>query len=292
MRPRGGGGARGRSPGLISRLPTGDTLDVRPPRDYLAGHFASAFPIPLEALPASLHLLPPRERPLWVFGDDAEASAALDLLHERGFAAAEPHPAMAPGAAPSRSVDAPWVAGEARVRLWEPTPFLAEVLAHEHAPRGRLAVDLACGSGRDAAYLALAGHHAVGVDLLPDALAKARVLAHATPGAAPPDLVRADLERELPLRPGSLDLVVCVRFLWRASLARFAALLRPGASLVYVTFTTRQLRHGKPTRPEHLLDPGELRARFEGLGLETVRYREEDPERGPALACLWAVRPE
>jgi SAM-dependent methyltransferase len=247
-------------------------------------------------LSSSLHLLPPRARPLWLFGDDAEVSAALELLRERGFAAVEPHPAMAPGAAPSRSVDSPWVAGEARVRLWEPTPFLAEVLSHEHGPKGGIAADLACGSGRDTTYLALAGFRAVGFELLPDALAKAHALAEAARRAAPdlagPGWVRADLERDLPLGPGSLDLAVCVRFLWRASLAGLAAALRPGASLIYVTFTTAQLRHGKPTRPEHLLDPGELRARFEALGLETVRYREEDPEHGPALACLWAVRPD
>jgi SAM-dependent methyltransferase len=240
--------------------------------------------------------MPPRDRRLWVFGDDAEVSAAIELLGARGFTAVEPHPAMAPGAAPSQSVESPWVGGEARVRLWEPTPFLADVLSNEQAPRGGIAADLACGSGRDTAYLALAGFHAVGFDLLPDALAKARALAltarRAVPDLALPEWVRANLESELPLRPGSLDLVVCVRFLWRASLAACAAALRPGASLVYVTFTTRQLRHGKPTRPEHLLDEGELRARFEALGLETVRYREEDPEGGPALANLWAVRPE
>jgi SAM-dependent methyltransferase len=281
---------------LIERLPTGDTLDVRSTREFQAGHFASAFSCPLDALASSLHLMPPRQRSLWVFGDDAEVGPALELLRGRGFARAEPHPAMAPGAAPSRAVESPWVGGEARVRLWEPTPFLAEVLGDALAPRLGRAVDAACGSGRDATYLALAGFESVGIDILPDALEKARELAESARRSVPalevPLWVRADLEQAWPFRERTLDLVSCVRFLWRALLPALAASLRPGASLVYETFTVRQRRHGRPVCPDHLAAEGELRARFGALGLEIVRYRESDPEGGPALASLWARRPE
>jgi hypothetical protein len=83
---------------------------------------------------------------------------------------------------------------------------------------------------------------------------------------------------------------VCLRFLWRPLLPALAAALRPGGSLVYETFTERQRRHGKPLHPDHLVADLELRERFASLGLEIVRYREADPERGPALASLWARR--
>ena len=59
------------------RLPAGDTLDVRLAREFQAGHFASAFSCPLEDLASSLHLLPPRDRRLWVFADDAELRPEL-----------------------------------------------------------------------------------------------------------------------------------------------------------------------------------------------------------------------
>jgi SAM-dependent methyltransferase len=278
----------------IERLPAGDTLDVRLAREFQAGHFASAFSCPLEDLDSSLHLLPPRDRVLWVFADDAELQPALELLRSRGYTRAEPHPAMAPGAAPSRSVESPWVGGEARVRLWEPTPFLAEVLADEHAPPSGRAADVACGSGRDTTYLALQGFESIGVDLLPDALEKARELAEtarrSVPSLAVPLWVRADLEKAWPFHASSFDLVVCLRFLWRPLLPALAAALRPGGSLVYETFTERQRRHGKPLHPDHLVADLELRERFASLGLEIVRYREADPERGPALASLWARR--
>jgi SAM-dependent methyltransferase len=275
-------------------LPVGDTVDVRPSREFQAGHFASAFSCPLDTLASSLHLLPPRGRALWVFGDDAEVGPALEILRARGFRNAALHPAMAPGAAPSRAVESPWVGGDARVRLWEPTPFLAEVLSDAHAPRGGRAADAACGSGRDATFLALAGFETVGIDILPDALEKARELAESARRSLPaldvPLWVRADLERAWPFRAATLDLVVCVRFLWRPLLPALAAALRPGGSLVYETFTIHQRRHGKPSHPDHLVAPGELAERFAALGLEIVRHREGDPEEGPALASLWARR--
>jgi SAM-dependent methyltransferase len=138
------------------------------------------------------------------------------------------------------------------------------------------------------------GFATMGVDLLPDALEKARELADSArqtvADLAVPIWLRADLEKAWPFRPGVLDLVVCVRFLWRPMLAPMAAALRPGGSLVYETFTVRQRRHGKPLHPDHLAGEGELRDRFRELGLEIVRYRESDPEGGPALASLWARR--
>jgi len=305
-----------------TRLPAGDTLDVRAAREFRVGHFASAASCPLAELPASLHLLPPREAPFWVFGDENEVAAALALLRERGYEKVEAHPAVAPGAAPLAPVASPWVSGEARVRLWRPADFLAEVLEGSQAPRAPgLALDVACGTGRNACYLALGGFTAIGIDVLPDALERARSLAdaaalaaeaHATaaalasdPGARPgarlsplalvravsgPHWVQADAQKQWPFREGAFRLVVCFRFLWRPLFSVLAAALAPGGALVYQTFTREQARHGKPARADFLLESGELRESFERLGLRTARYREENPEGGPALASLWAVR--
>jgi SAM-dependent methyltransferase len=105
-----------------------------------------------------------------------------------------------------------------------------------------------------------------------------------------PYWTRADAEKQWPFRPEVFQLVVCFRFLWRPLFPVLAAALAPGGALLYQTFTREQVRHGKPARADFLLESGELRASFERLGLRTVRYREEDPEGGPALASLWAVR--
>jgi hypothetical protein len=141
-----------------ARLPLGDTLDVRAAPEFRVGHFASAASCPLADLPGSLHLLPPREAPFWVFGDDDEVSAALALLREHGYERVAAHPATAPGAAPFAPVASPWISGEGRVRLWQPASFLAEILGDPQAPQPPgLALDVACGTGRNACYLALSG---------------------------------------------------------------------------------------------------------------------------------------
>src|SRR5947199_274038 len=52
----------------------------------------------------------------------------------------------------------------------------------------------------------------------------------------------------------------------------------PGGVVLYETFTTLQRALGTgPTSPDHLLEPGELRARFDGwsvLAYEETRYPE------------------
>lgn len=294
-------------------LPVGDTVDVRRAGDFRIGHFASAVSCPLGELPGRLHLLPDRREPLWVFGDDEELESALRLLHERGLATACPHPATASFASPREAVGAPWVGGAERVRLWRPTGFLARVweelapeLTAAAAGRGAdapLALDLACGSGRDAVWLSLSGCRVVGFDMLPDALARGRERAERARAAlralpvppevrfTPPAWVRVDLEAGLPARPESADLVLCARFLHRPLVRLAAAALSRRGSLVLTTFTERQRAFGRPTHPDHLLEEGELLRLVEAAGLAVRASEETAPPGGPALAAVWAVRP-
>ena len=76
---------------LAQRIERGDVvvLDVRPEREYAAGHIAGARSIPLEALPEALQKLPRRREivaycrgPYCVYADDA-----VRLLHARGLKA-------------------------------------------------------------------------------------------------------------------------------------------------------------------------------------------------------------
>ncbi len=303
-------------------LPLGDTLDVRRASEFRTGHFASAVSCPLDRLGERLHLLPDRSQRLWVFGADDEIEAAVRRLGGLGFTAVSPHPAASPFASPRDPVAATWTTGGETARLWRATPFLARlwpalaerrltapagvrgapVAAEEGAPMPR-ALDVACGSGRDAVWLALGGFRVVGLDALADALVRARartasaVAALGARVAPAPAEVRepswsvADLEAGVPVRDGSFDLVVCARFLHRPSFPWIVAAMAPGGSLVYTTFTRRQLAWGKPTNPAHLLEDGELRALAENAGLEVLAYEEASPPGGPALAALWAAKP-
>lgn len=82
--------------------------------------------------------------------------------------------------------------------------FLTKCLGQRLSLPNQLAVDLGCGRGRHLALLAQHGFHAVGADRDWDALKQAR--RHCRTAL----LLQCDILDSLPLRPGSVGLVVAV----------------------------------------------------------------------------------
>jgi len=142
------------------------------------------------------------------------------------------------------------------------------------------------GRGRHAVLLARAGFRAFGVDVGFDAVRDA-VAAAAAAGMRLHGWC-ADLTQH-PLPAARFDLLVVSRYLQRdlfESLQRSAA---PGGVVVYETFTTAQRALGSgPRSPDHLLEPGELRARFAVDGWDVLFY--EETVKPDALARLVAQR--
>ncbi len=117
------------------------------------------------------------------------------------------------------------------------------------APGGRV-LDVACGSGRHARWLAALGLAVTGVDRNAEAL-------QGLPAGI--EAIQADLEgAPWPLPGRTFDGIVVTNYLWRPLWPALMAALAPGGVLVYETFALGQQRHGKPSRPEFLLQPGEL----------------------------------
>ncbi|MFO0973453.1 MAG: class I SAM-dependent methyltransferase [Phycisphaerae bacterium] len=262
-------------------------VDVRPEMAFLAAHRAAALPLPLEELATRTHELPPAGTPIVVYDDDPQRAAAAA---ERLSASGRWSVSVAAGSA--------WLAGgpiergPASVRYWQPHRLLVEALPRIGAAWGglarRTALDVACGSGRDAVFMALSGLHVTAVDILPDAIARATDLARRSGvalDARVADAVACDL-----LRPDAYDLVTVFYFLDRDLLAALRGAVRPGGFLVYDTFLEAQRElHGKPSRSAHLLKPGELRAAFADWRLEIDREGEQTP--GRITASVVARRP-
>jgi SAM-dependent methyltransferase len=125
-------------------------------------------------------------------------------------------------------------------------------------PAGAEVLDVACGSGRHARYLAARGCRVVAVDRDEAALA---ALAE-VPGVA---VQLADLEAApWPFAPGRFDGVVVANYLHRPLFGALAAALRPGGVLVYETFMRGNEALGRPSNPDFLLRPGELLETFAG----------------------------
>jgi hypothetical protein len=68
------------------------------------------------------------------------------------------------------------------------------------------------------------------------------------------------------------DGVVVTNYLWRALWPDLLAALAPGGVLIYETFALGQQRFGKPSRPDFLLQPGELLRVC--AGLRVVAFEE------------------
>ena len=111
-------------------------------------------------------------------------------------------------------------------------------------------LDLACGHGRHARWLAAAGHAVTAVDRDPAVLA---------PLAGVATTLQADLEADpWPLAGRRFDAVVVTNYLWRPLFPALKAAVGPGGLLIYETFALAQAALGRPRRPEFLLRPGEL----------------------------------
>lgn len=271
-------------------------LDTRAPEAFARGHLAGSGHIPHAELLARRSELPPREAAILVVAEDAAAAAAAAATIE-----AFGYPAVAwldgsPGALAGGLADhAP------AARLWRPAPFLEEVLPLISRPQGTalgpggatagppLALDLACGAGRDAVFLAQHGFEVEGWDHAPEALERVRELARRHRVTVRTGL--RDLEQpDLPPPARSFDLIVCFRFLHRPLFGWMERALAPGGWLVYETYRVGQERFGRPIRAHFLLARGELARAFPTL--ETIHYEERDPEAGPVSARLLARKPD
>ena len=124
-------------------------------------------------------------------------------------------------------------------------------------PAGGTVLDLACGNGRHLHWLVEAGFRPTGVDRDATALARSQGLA---------ELVQADIEQApWPLPGRSFDAVLVTHYLWRPLWPQILASLAPGGVLIYETFAAGNETVGKPSRPDFLLQPGELLARCASL---------------------------
>lgn len=155
----------------------------------------------------------------------------------------------------------------ARYRAWpprfEPSPLLvqyADLLA------GGRALDVACGTGRNALFLAEQGYYVDAIDISEVGLSLARVEARRRGLAQRIRFVQADVEY-LPLTPArvSYDCIVVFRFFLRSVIPVLRQCLKPGGLMVYSTFNVRRLQSHPDFNPAHLVGPGELPTWFPGF---------------------------
>jgi SAM-dependent methyltransferase len=171
-------------------------------------------------------------------------------------------------------------------------------LTPERLPPGR-AIDLGCGSGANAVYLAQHGFDVVGVDFSAVALDKARQHAEAAGVASRVRFVHGDLTASsIPAIDGPFDLLVDYGTLDDLSVERrprmaatIVRLARPGASfLLWCFYASRtdlpRISFSGPSRLSGAIAPGEETALF-GDSFDIIRLPEP---RTPFAAFLMRRR--
>ena len=156
-----------------------------------------------------------------------------------------------------------------------PTPSDWVVRCAHRIPLGGPVLDVACGNGRHARFLAGRGHPVEAVDRDPLKLA---VLA-GIPGI---HARAANLESDpWPYPDGRFAGVVVVNYLHRPLFPRLLEAVAPGGTLIYETFAAGNERYGRPSNPAFLLGPGELlevvRGRLQVAAYEALEISEPRP---------------
>jgi SAM-dependent methyltransferase len=150
----------------------------------------------------------------------------------------------------------------------EPNPLLVRVA--ETLPAG-VALDVACGAGRHALYLAERGWRVTAVDASKVGIEitreRARVL------GVDLDARVADLELGgFEIESGAYDLICDFYYLQRDLWPGLREGVRPGGVLVAAIHLADEDAESETRNPAFLLQPGELRAEFEGW--QVLHYHE------------------
>jgi SAM-dependent methyltransferase len=137
---------------------------------------------------------------------------------------------------------------------------------------GSAVLDVACGAGRHMRHLSELGHRVTGVDRNPEAVALAQTWGPVT---------CTDIENgPWPFAGQTFGGVIVTNYLWRPLLPTLVASVAPGGVLIYETFAAGNETAGKPSRPDFLLQRGELLRATQDL--RTVAYEdgfETSPDR-------------
>jgi SAM-dependent methyltransferase len=165
-----------------------------------------------------------------------------------------------------------------------PSPWV--VRWADRIPASGRVLDVACGNGRHARFLAARGHPVEAVDRDPACVAPLAGL----PGISTRS---ADLEGgPWPYEGEQFAGIVVVSYLHRPLFPRLIAALAPGGTLIYETFAAGNERFGRPSNPDFLLKPGELlevvRDRLEVIAYEALEVAEPRPA---VLQRICAMKP-
>lgn len=151
------------------------------------------------------------------------------------------------------------------------------------ADGGRV-LDVACGAGRHARLFAASGHTVDAVDRDVNGFLDVPATVH---------LRQADLEAEpWPYVGKKFAGVIVTNYLHRPLMATLIASVAPGGAFIYETFAAGNEQYGRPSRPDFLLQPGELldvvRGQLQVVAFEDIYLDSPKPAKVQRIAAVRA----
>lgn len=148
-------------------------------------------------------------------------------------------------------------------------------------------LDVACGSGRHALWLAASGFGVTAIDRDAERIGRLKETADRLGLRITTHVI--DLETDPPPALGSqiFDAVVVFNYLHRPLIPALREAVKIGGHIFYETFTRRQAERGHPRNPAFLLEEGELERLMAPFAI--LRSREGDID-GRFIASVVAGR--
>jgi len=152
---------------------------------------------------------------------------------------------------------------------WQGTLHKTLVEFYNYAPVGR-ALEIACGTGENAIFLAEQGFTVDAIDISIIALKKAR--RQANERNLKVNFICADLDY-FTLRENTYTLIVNFYYLNRRLIPQIKKALKPNGLIIFETYNERHTLTKRDFNPDYLLKEGELFRLFEGF--RVIFYKEE-----------------
>jgi tellurite methyltransferase len=169
-------------------------------------------------------------------------------------------------------------------QLRKPSALLAELLPT--LPGGK-ALDLACGEGRNAFFLARNGYAVDAIDSSQVVIERDKMIADEEGVAV--HFIHADLEGYT-IPPSTYDLIINFYYLQRSLIPWIKTALKRGGVVLFETYTVEQIEIGPQRNRAYLLQPNELLTMFGDLHILFYREGIFEEDGRKAIASLAAKR--